>query len=660
MKRLFLTYLLVYIVGNGFAQNNLKRTIGIYERPYLGTYAPKGFGSSVNAFGLLNTASTVLSANQELNTIVFTNRQSSTWKPTGFNSGWVYTKWTSDLGLSWDSLYIQYDTSTVLRGRYPSGVILNQSGNIDLANAKIVASGTIINGANWIGNYFSSINMVQTNVQPDSSTYVAVTNSDTNFSINTNPSIIAQHMARNYFSSSGNIGHIEGILAASLTTNANNPTSVDWRGNTINKVELTSSGNVVWTMDSLKPLVHYDSTGKALCNDDAIMAWSKDGNTGYMVFYGIDSNATPGTSQYSFQPITYKTTDAGISWNRYCPLFDWNRTLLMEMDTFLLPIKGSSDIYRAFFTQEQGADATVDYNGDLHLLTQISSALSNNEDSLNLAYPTKYIFDVITKKDYVSGSDSYCIAFIDTLWSKPCGKSSNSQDCPWSDGSGTKFETNARLQISRSDDGKTLFYIWADTDTALANGYNAAPDIYIKGFDLYRCKLTKTYNVTNETSEGYWFYASDIALKSDSVYFIPLTISNNSTKDGGTIVYHSFIDNAFVTQLMFDQVVYDGSSFICDICPIGLKDIINNSHPLMLAPNPVSENSNLILRLSQDENITILISDIKGKVIQTLTYKGKTGENLIPINATIFNNGMYFFKVESFSINGSGKFVVQK
>lgn len=632
------------------------RTAGVYGREYLGTYAPKGFGSSANAFGLLTINQTVINANQELNAVLFTNRQSVVWKPTGFNSGWIYSKWSTNMGTSWDSLYVEYENANVNRGRYPGGVILNQPGNSTLANATAVTAGPMTNGAGWVGNFFSSINLVSTTVAANDPTYSTVTGSDTNMAVNPDPGFGSQAFARNYFSASGNVGHVAGMIYS-------DPLTPDgWRGAMINKASLATNGAVSWTIDSIKPGFHKASDGTWDGYETPVMAWSKDGNTGYVIFYGVDSNSTIGTSQRSFQPITYKTTDGGTTWNRYCPLFDWNSTILVREDTMLNDIGGNATNYKAWFTQSEGVDATVDYNGDLHLITQIGSASSDNEDSLGYAYSSSFIYDVHTIKEFGTGANSYCVTLLDTIWSTRASGTSGEDgytENPWGDGSGAKLDQDARLQIARSDDGKVVFFVWADTDTTLANGYNTAPDIYIKGFDVSKSKFTKTYNVTQETSEGYWVYASDIALKNGASYAVPLTYSNSANKNGGSNIYHSFIDNAVIDTVMFDQNgPNDSQNFNCAYTSV--KEVVKSFSNVSLSPNPTSGVSELSVSLDKASEIVVSVYNVTGALVMSKTIKGTEGNNTITLNANNWNNGVYFYNVKSGSAAASGKLVVQK
>ncbi len=62
-------------------------------------------------------------------------------------------------------------------------------------------------------------------------------------------------------------------------------------------------------------------------------------------------------------------------------------------------------------------------------------------------------------------------------------------------------------------------------------------------------------------------------------------------------------------------------------------------------PNPVSDNLNLDVTLTQSEQIDISIIDSYGKVVKMISYQGNTGLNNIHLNLQVLSSGFYFTKI---------------
>ena len=93
------------------------------------------FAGSRNAYGLIVTESNCLTANQQLNAVLFTHRISSQYMDLlpGSNSGYILNTFSTNYGTTWDS--IVQTTDAVNLCRYPSGAIFNPSGNTNINNA---------------------------------------------------------------------------------------------------------------------------------------------------------------------------------------------------------------------------------------------------------------------------------------------------------------------------------------------------------------------------------------------------------------------------------------------------------------------------------------------------------------------------------------------
>ena len=72
---------------------------------------------------------------------------------------------------------------------------------------------------------------------------------------------------------------------------------------------------------------------------------------------------------------------------------------------------------------------------------------------------------------------------------------------------------------------------------------------------------------------------------------------------------------------------------------------IDNTLKANIYPNPFTKNFNIEIEVENSQNISIEISDIDGKIINTYNKNINLGINTIPINANNLDKGIYFVKI---------------
>src|ERR1700741_1489838 len=274
----------------------------------------KRIGGSSNVLGVQFSESRALQYNEAINTVGMVLRKQTGWTGvTNGNSGTICYSYSTNNGLSWDSTVVA--ASGTKFHRYPGGTMYNPSGNTNPANAYAMVSGPWHPGANWQGSYFGQKQLSF----PGNNSNGVVTYVD---DLALAPGQAKQDFTRNdYQVTSDGVAHVAGDITndPNGTTNA----AYGWRGIRLNYGTHAGGGVFNWTHDSLRPNFKVDGAGDTQGSTSYNMAWSEDGQTGYVVFFGVDINAAPGTSANSFLPYVYKTTDAGATWNRHAPLFDF-------------------------------------------------------------------------------------------------------------------------------------------------------------------------------------------------------------------------------------------------------------------------------------------------------------------------------------------------
>ncbi len=585
------------------------------------------FTGSRNAYGLIVTESTCLSANQQTNTILFTHRISDLFTLPNDNSGFIQNTFSSNYGATWDSL-IQTNHTTHLC-RYPSGVIFNPAGNTTPGNAFATVSGPITEGSGWLGNFFSSAKLDSTNIYPF-------------YQMDNNPGVTKQGFARIGYNATDVMTVVTGGLY--LDPNGTTVGAQGYRGAVLNyaRPDSANPNAFVWTIDSIKPNFKTDNAGDRYAWTMALTAWNKAGTIGYVMFNAIDDSASGPMASYT--PLVYKTTDGGTSWNQL-PLFDFSS--LPEIAPTLIPSTGGG-AQKAFFATNKGIDAAVDENGQLHVFSTIVSGYSNHPDSLDYTYAynatsqvkTFYMFDTYTT------ANGWNATLVDSL------NTDNAVDySPFIDENSAPFEIDARLQMSRSDDGSKLFFFWLDSEADINEQVeNSKPNIFGKGYDVTNQKWTYTKKFTDD-DQNYFMYVSDIALQSGTNYKIPATISLPALWPNDVNMINP-MRHYFVSGIEFDQ-----ADFV-NVKNIGKADAFEVSANI---PNPFSQLTSFYINLTQSSNVTIDIYNTLGtKVVSYNKGNLTAGKHTITIDGSDLASGLYFYTVNSGGKSVTRKMIVKK
>lgn len=584
-----------------------------------------GFTGSRNAYGLIVTESNCLTANQQLNAVLFTHRISNEFLLPNDNSGYIQNTFTTNFGTSWDSLIQTNDGVNLCR--YPSGAIFNPSGNTDINNAFATVTGPITSGSGWIGNYFSYAKLDSTNITPV-------------YAIDGAAGVVNQGFAR----IGATATDLNTVVTGGLYADPNGTTALaqGFRGASLNYATPAANNTFTWSIDSIKPSFVIDATGANETYTSTQTAWNKAGTIGYVVFTGVEATATGSAAGYA--PIVYKTTDAGLTWAQL-PLFDFST--LPAIAPTLRNTTGAG-APKAWFSQSKGLDVAVDENGNLHIFSTILSGFSNDPDSLGYTYAydvasqvkTFYMFDT-----YTTGS-TWDAALVDSL------NTDNALDfSPFTDDTNAPFEIDARLQMSRSDDGSKLFFFWLDSNADINEQVeNSKPNIFGKGYDVTNQKWTLTKQFT-EDNQNYFMYISNIALQTGTNYKIPATVSLPVAWPNDVNLINP-MRHYFVNGLEFDQ-----TDFV-NVKNIAKADGFEVSSNM---PNPFNQQTSFNISLTETSHVTIDVINALGTSVATLD-KGNlvAGSHKIMLDATDLASGLYFYTVKAGNNSVTKKMMVKK
>ncbi len=628
------------------------------------TIASNIFTGSMNAFGYLVSQSDPLQYKKGINAVSMVARKNGTYTASSnSNSGTINGLWTLNLGTTWDETCIWSNATNL--ARYPNGGLYNPSGNTNINNAYFVGSGPITGGSGWLGNWYTSKQVTTPGNTTSGANQIA--------ELDATPTMKKHAFSRYSFST------IEGGLARSIASVLNDPNgttyaTIGYRGAAMVK-GVFSAGAFAWSVDSFCPPVNArPADGSKIVFGAPIQAWDELGQNGYVILFGSRlgelSNATHASPKGGIQPIVYKTSTGGTSWT-LLPSQDFaDPTQFRGVYDRAYPIATNSNVVIANFQGSEGYDAAVDNNGQLHLGSMLYGHNQSQLDSLGYryvfgteqyswgesgAFEYPIIYDFYTKP---SGGWDYIM--VDSMGTEgPAGTSGQPGygSNVWSDGSGAKMDQDARLQMSRSTDGKKIFYSWTESDSAIVGlKWNIYPDIKWKGYDVTIQKVTPRLNATtldaNVDQGAYYHYMCDKAVGASSVCLtMPFTVTKNATLNGGVNVD---------TYFLGDQLC-PASFSINPMHPTGVATLNNPSvtFDVFNYPNPASQATTIIIGLKKAENFEVVLYSSVGQMLSTYKINGQIGSNEINVDLTSFSAGVYFYNVKVGNSVVTKKLIVQ-
>lgn len=643
---------------------------------------------SMNVYGMLLSGQHPLQYNPKLNAISFIHRKSDYYNcspavPTAAESGVIVAEISTNGGISFDSTCVWSNANEW--GRYPQGGIYNPPSNTLIANAQIVGSGVTVNSTGFSGTWYASKSL--TAINNSAST---VPSAQQAFSFLNGPysAAMPRHgwMSQGFTVTDDGIAHAVGVLGDDLS----NTTSM--RGYAV----LTGSFNgqtFDWSIDSLLPNAVKKADSISLQIAEAKMAWNNAGTVGYIVGTGAFRDAQ--LSNRSYQPIIYKidkTVSASATWT-LLPALDFNTqysmvTAHLEKIPVTWPVLTGSAVALPFVSE---FDITVDSLNRLHLAAIFMSGYSDHPDSLqyystystsinptefyrwkHIPYYHPYIYD------FVSQSNNYFqVLLIDSMSSESPGVVAGDPgylDNPWdADVDGTKISIDARLQLSRTQNGKYIFFTWAESDSLFTNSqykYNNLPEVKIKaleivpncgGFLSSNFELSLTQSDNNVRSRGTLHYASPITgpyttttNHAQQTYSIdvklPITVTNSNP-------YSQLTNN----QTWFSYAVCSFKFFealrIQNTLCTSIEKQELQAASFELIPNPTKEKVTLKFGQISSSSTTIRIHNIAGQLLYSSA--DMSSETSSELNLSGIPAGIYFVSVSRGGLVQTKKIIIE-
>jgi hypothetical protein len=652
----------------------------------------RSFTGSMNAYGVLNSSQKPLQYNDELNTVSFIHRKSATYSMSpqsaivGAQTGGIVAMVSKNWGTQWDSTLIW--NNTINWARYPQGGIYNAPGNTIVDSTYIIGMGPVVTSAgNWSGNFFASKQLRAGNYNNIAS---ALPNAQ-QFMPSTPPYGTLNKTDFAYYDfacTDDGTAHALGLIADNV-----NPTLSNYRGARVIKGTF-NSGAFIWTGDSLIPDVSSANDGSKNLISLPFQAWNESGTVGYVFQLGCNkTNSATINANLGYQPIIFKTINSGQSWSSI-PGIDFTQA------SFVAPVldrlqgtSTNSNLTIPFFNFSEGISATVDKNNDLHIVTTLVPTSSSHPDSLGFTfrynnadletyrYPhvdgaRPYIYDFIGGANPTA---SWRVLMVDSLLTESPGGTSTAAGYSsnlWAPDptTGNKVESDARIQVSRTADGRFIVYTYADSDPSVTLlRWNSVPNVKARLLDVNTGLLHPTViNVTrpsapslrntNVASRAYFHFASPKCAVAQTIavgpngpaIVLPMTVTNNTGLDDLAPVTHRYSSAALnFGNVAENNILLPGSD-------VGVKEnSLTSLEASFLYPNPAKNNVALAIDLLNNSTVELTLSNVIGQTMRTIASQGQIGANTIEVDLNGLPKGIYLVQIKVQNVSRTKKLIIE-
>jgi len=687
------------------------------------TIAPawKKISASSNIYGMLVNNTKPLMYNDELNAVSLVHRKYqgfATRPPLSSNaqSGGILAVISDNWGEDWDTTLLW--NSENYWGRYPQGGTYAIPGAHCLRDsAYILATGPVTgSGQFWQGSFLASKKLDTLGGAGNNDT-VSTGFSDHVFLDNSGsfgPAGKTDFPRYDFTVTDDGVVRSMGYLVNDINGTGS---SYGWQGASYLKATF-AGGSFNWTGDTIKPDVFVNSLGSQNVSGVPHMCWNESGTVGYVWFIGV-RNPRPGQgdtlANMGYQPIIFKSTNSGATWTEMPRInFNSNNTQFDKVFRQIYAVRGGT-LGIPFFNTGEGVDGIVDRNNRLHIVSTVVGAYSKHPDSLGYTYLLThadgerynfghepglrpYIFDFTE-----TNTGNWNVTMIDSMSSESPGETTGTdgyQSNPWDAAGGTsgtdKVGADARIQLSRTPNGRYIVYTWAESDTAFTSSgfkWNQRPNVKARMAEVgveSGSSVPATLvvhpteiNVTNPTATTQAPYTKHSQVQNRAVMHyisskcavisntassgvsigLPITVSNNTFVPLHQLdeVNHWYLS----ANLNFDNVNVNWPTNVC-VAPkqptivTSMAEMASSIEASMLYPNPAANVAQLSIGLKNGSNVEVSVMNTMGQVVRTVRHTGRAGENTISIDLSNIATGVYMVNIKVDDTMGTKKLIIQQ
>jgi hypothetical protein len=630
---------------------------------------------SMNIYGVLEGDAKPLQYNEDLNAVSFIHRKSSTYvsspvaTPAAAASGVIVAEISTNLGQTWDSTCLWISNTNY--ARYPQGGLYNPPGNTNIANAYALATGPITNGTNWTGSYLTSKKLdVFNNI-------ASTTPNAQQYMTNTPPYTAASKFdfpgTDFTYVKSGDVYTMGRIYD---NYNATSAAAQGQRGARILKGTF-SAGVFNWTSDSIIPTFRQNSA----TNEEMFirglspqMAWNNQGDVGYIAFIGARPGALKSNSGY--QPVVYKTTNSGASWS-LLPGINFNDTVAFAATHKHIPAARGGTFTIPFFWYGEGMDMIVDKDNKLHFVSTVVAASKSDPDSIGYIYQYNnkdqqtYMFGHVPGLrpyiyDFTETATGWKVMMVDSMSSEAPGSRTGDDGYtfnPWDadpSNSNSKIDLDARIQLSRTPDGRHIIYSWSESDTNFTDQgvkWNQYPNIKARVYDTHKNKMGAIeYNVTNPPTGA----NQNIQSSAYNKYMSPKCLVTYGADSLATFKVPMTVSNSLPLAQLLPNTHWYSTVELVNPFTVGIAEqvmtSVNNS---VVYPNPASGSATLKIDLKDNSKVELSVMNIVGQVVKSNNTQAQIGENTIQIDLSGLTTGIYLVNVKVGNSVSTKKLIVE-
>ena len=381
---------------------------------------------------------------------------------------------------------------------------------------------------------------------------------------------------------------------------------------------------------------------------DEKVAFSPDGQTGYICILGDNGEAEQLSGFFGVYPIFWKSTDAGETWEgpNYIQLggpdglggiVNYHLTDQQIEELFEPPVPAREEIS---YTTAFDHDIAVDKNGNLHISVVVGPTGSDP-------------YSIISSAGYMAAYDIFTNDGGTTFFAEKMGQIRTLR------GTFGAITEDNRIRITTDEMGEKIFISWLDTDLEEEEDNNR-PNIWCRGFEPATYMKTANAsgedmpdNVTNFSAgmwQAYFGTAANYCFMEDGKYIIPFVYEELSDpNDDIAPVQFKYIKDFFYTDASFTVQSIDEQ-----IPDIKTASVSQNF------PNPCNAETYVMVSMNESNNLNIEVYSLTGQMVYTWDYGYlHEGPHTITIDASQFTPGVYFYTVAAGEQKVTRKMIVE-
>jgi hypothetical protein len=667
-------------------------------------------GSSWNMYTVLSPGTNPVHANNSLGTISFTHRQNAEFSG---GSGVIQTTWSEDGGITWDNYVLQPTNDSTQFNRYPSGLILDPTGNNNIDNAHTIVAGPTTSSAasGWVGNYFYNFaldgsggrefNLLDTETEHPSFTRVGMMADKNNIVRIGGYENLGIIVTTGEYNPTGANYYTDFVYASTasyytgeyLDENGDVTTPAAWGpangiqlGDTIFYMDsvnydLFSNGSIdsTWT-NEIEIINYFNAAGDSLSTPNTLQVWNNVASIQnaegewisttfpYDSFYvelngAIDSSLVEGAPGYYWTQKTLtsdgipeaSTTDDTYTIYDYQIAFNENGNIgyavivTDNIDGLIVPI--------VHYTTDGGdtwSQMTTDFSSIGEYLEPFFEEIDCTVDINGSLHIMSSIYEGYNEN--ASDLDRKLFDIVvntDGTVSPEWISDLNTNPVLDTDGAAIYgIGYNHRIQAARSSDGSKVFAVWTDVNLEEFGEEIEKvefPDIYAFGKDVQTEMVT---GVTNFTKYSQVEGACFWMFSSPVSYD-----TNDSYKLPTTISEAGNSELDAMEHFYIDGISFDKGDFIIDNWNMGVTQI--PSIEFDIYPNPVNDFANLSLNMESAGDVSISLLNAIGQEVFYSNETYKSGVHSVKIDLTGLEAGVYFYTVSSEKYSNTKRLVVK-